>query len=214
VFEQQTALGGALQCSGRDGFDGQRQVRIGEVRGWTLLELAAFAGLESEFAGALRSHLGIDPPTRVGEAVTLRGLQWFKTGAAQFWIVAGTGDVTAAPVTATAAPVPRLQEALEELAGAVAPTLCASTWLSHSRTCIFIEGEAAREVLARGVAIDLHPDVFEIDHYALTALQGTPVMIHRYGAGRYHLYVMRSFALTICDWLTDAAWPFGYHIGP
>lgn len=195
MFEQQTALIGASQSSGRDGSDGQRQVRIGEVMGWTLLELAAFPTLEREFAGALRSHLGIDPPTRVGEAVTLRGLRWFKTRAAEFWIVAGSGEA-----------------ALEELAEAVAPTLCASTWLSHSRTCIFIEGEAARDVLARCVAIDLHPDVFGIDHYALTALQGTPVMIHRSCASRFHLYVMRSYALTIWEWLTDAAWPFGYDI--
>jgi methylglutamate dehydrogenase subunit D len=196
VFERQSALIGALQRPGRDGPGGRRQLRLGEVRDWALLELAALPTGENELAGALRSHLGIDPPTRVGVAVMRRGLQWFKTGAARFWIVAGTEE-----------------GALQDLAAAMAPTLCASTWLSHGRTCIFIEGEAARDLLARGVGIDLHPDVFEIDHYALTALQGAPVMIHRCDAGRFHLYVMRSFALAIWEWLIDAAWPFGYDIG-
>ena len=196
MFERQTALTTALKCTGRDGSDGQRQLRIGEVSDWTLLELAGFPGLEKELAHTLRLYLGIDPPARVGVAVTLRGLQWFKTGPAQFWIIADAQE-----------------QALEALAGAMTTTLCASTGLSHSRTCIFIEGEAARDVLARGVATDLHPDVFEIDHYALTALQSTPVMLHRCSVDRFHLYVMRSFALTIWDWLTDAAWPFGYDIG-
>jgi heterotetrameric sarcosine oxidase gamma subunit len=195
VLEQQTALADVLQSSGRDGSDGQRRVCIGEVRDWTLLELAGFPTLEDELACALRSHLGMDPPARVGVAETLRGLQWFRTGAARFWIVAGSRDA-----------------ALENLASVLAPTLCASIGLSQSRTCIFIEGAAARDVLARGIAIDLHPDVFGIDHYALTALQGTPVMVHRSCAGRFHLYVMRSYALTIWEWLTDAAWPFGYDI--
>jgi sarcosine oxidase subunit gamma len=197
VFERQTALTTALKSSGRDGSDGQRQLCIGEVSDWTLLELAAFPTLENELARTLRSYLGTDPPARVGVAVTLRSLRWFKTGAAQFWIIAGAKE----------------EGRLEDLAAVVTPSLCASTWLSQSRTCIFIEGKAAREVLARGVAIDLHPDVFEIDHYALTALQGTPVMIHRCCDGRFHLYVMRSFALAIWDWLTDAARPCGYHIG-
>ena len=196
MLERRTALTGVLKCSGRDGSDGQRQLCVGEVSDWALLELAGFPGLEKELAHTLQSYLGTDPPARVGVAVTLRGLRWFKTGPAQFWIIADAQE-----------------QALEELTGAMAPTLCASTWLSHSRTCIFIEGEAAREVLARGVAIDLHPDVFEIDHYAQTALQGTPVMVHRCSVDRFHLYVMRSFALTIWDWLTDAAWPFGYDTG-
>lgn len=195
MLEQQTALADVLQSSGRDGSDGQRRLCIGEVRDWTLLEVAGFPTLEDELACALRPHLGMDPPARVGVAVTLRGRRWFKIGPARFWIISGAQE-----------------EALEDLAGVVAPTLCASNWLSASRTCLYIEGEAARDVLARGVGIDLHPDVFGIDHYALTALQGTPVMVHRSCAGRFHLYVMRSYALTIWEWLIDAAWPFGYDI--
>ncbi len=74
------------------------------------------------------------------------------------------------------------------------------------------KGAAARELLAQGVPLDFHPDVFRIGQFALTGLHHTPVLIHRRGEDLYELYALRTFGLSVWEWLTDAALPFGYEI--
>ena len=84
--------------------------------------------------------------------------------------------------------------------------------LTHSRTRIFIEGNRAADLLRKGVPLDFHPEVFKPGQAALTGLHHTPVLIHRIRADRFELYAMRSFALSVWEWLTDAALEFGYDV--
>jgi methylglutamate dehydrogenase subunit D len=195
VFERQSALANALTSRGQNGRDGRRQLRIGEARGWSLLQVAAFATTLTELETALKPVLRADLPQRVGEVVNADGRRLLKTGAHQFWIITRVDDDFASTLRA-----------------AVAPTIGAVTPLSHSRTRIVIDGPPARDVLAMGIALDLHPDVFRIDSFALTGLHHTPILVHRSGENRYELYVMRTFAQSIWDWLTDAALPLGYEV--
>ncbi|HWM66054.1 MAG TPA: hypothetical protein VNO35_05670, partial [Steroidobacteraceae bacterium] len=153
MFERHSALADALKVSGRDGADGRRRLRIGELRGWSLVQVAAFARTGAEFQIAMRSVLNADLPTRVGEVVHVEGRRLLKTGAAQYWVITRDDDDI----------LPALNRAVTAQIGAITP-------LSHSRTCIFIEGAAAREVLAKGVPLDFHPDSFRVDQFALTGL--------------------------------------------
>jgi heterotetrameric sarcosine oxidase gamma subunit len=195
VFERQSALANALTSRGQNGRDGGRQLRIGEARGWSLLQVAGFAITSPELERALKPVLKVDLPQRVGEAVDAHGRRLFKTGTHQFWIITGDGDDLP----------PLLNAAVPSAIGAVTP-------LSHSRTRILIEGLAARSVLSKGIALDFHPDVFPVDSFALTGLHHTPILVHRSGENRYELYVIRTFAQSIWDWLTDAALPLGYGV--
>lgn len=195
MLERKSALVGALQSGGRNGATGQRRLRIGETRGWNLLQVAAFSATLEELEQAARPLLGGDLPTRLGKAISVNGRRLLKTGPEQFWIITrASEDLTTA-----------FQAAVTQDIGTVTP-------LSHSRTCIFVEGLSARELLATGIALDLHPDAFQLDSFALTGLHHTPIMIHRSGDNRYELYVMRTFALWAWEWLTDAALPYGYEI--
>lgn len=196
MLERRSALAEALARGGRDGAKGARGLRLGEIRGWSLVQVAAFAATQAELERVLQPILGTALPPRVGEVVPASGgRQLFKTGAQQFWIVGPENDNLA-----------------RELQLAVGPAVGAVTPLSHSRTRIFIQGAAAREVLAQGIAVDLHPDVFRIGQFALTGLHHTPVLLHRAAEHRFELYAMRTFARTVWDWLTDAALPWGYDI--
>jgi methylglutamate dehydrogenase subunit D len=195
VFERHSALAGALQSAGRDGADGLRRLRIGETRGWTLVQIAAFASTAAEFGNAMRSVLNVEMPARIGDVVHVDGRRLLKTGAAQYWIITRHDD-----------------DILRSLQRAVPAHIGAITPLSHSRTCIFIEGAAARELLAKGVPLDFRPDLFRIDQFALTGLHHSPVLIHRRGADLYELYALRTFGLSVWEWLTDAALPLGYEI--
>ena len=195
MFERHSVLDGALRSAGREGPDGVRRLRIGETRGWSLVQAAAFVSTSAEFGNAMRSILNVELPTRIGDVVHVDGRRLLKTGAAQYWIITRQDDDI----------LPSLQRTVPAHIGAITP-------LSHSRTCIFIEGATACELLAKGVPLDFHPDVFRIDQFALTGLHHTPVLIHRRGEDLYELYALRTFGLSVWEWLTDAALPFGYEV--
>ena len=194
MLERISPLANVRKSGGRDGAGG-RNLRMGESRGWRLVQIAAFPPTAIAFATATRPLLGVDLPTGVGQATVLGARLVLKIGPEQFWIIT-RDDEDIAPALQTV----------------VTPTIGSVTPLTHSRTCIWIEGPPSREVLASGVAVDLHPDVFRPGGFALTGLHHTPIMIYRSGAVRYELYVLRTFALWTWEWLIDAARPFGYEI--
>jgi methylglutamate dehydrogenase subunit D len=39
----------------------------------------------------------------------------------------------------------------------------------------------------------------------MTGMHHVPVLIHCVGKNKFHIYVMRTFALSIWDWLVEAA---------
>ncbi|MEA2779264.1 MAG: methylglutamate dehydrogenase subunit [Rhodospirillaceae bacterium] len=195
MLERQSALASALNRGGRDGVGGARRLRLGEVRGWSLVQIAAFASTLSEFEQVVKPLLGSGLAARVGEVTTDGTRRLFKTGPEQFWIVG-----------------PATDDLARGLQAAVAPGIGAVTPLSHSRTRIFVEGDAARELLAKGIPLDFHPAVFKVDQFALTGLHHTPILLHQSGENRYEIYAMRTFALSVWEWLTDAALPFGYEV--
>lgn len=169
----------------------RQPLEIGEVRGFALLQAAAFVDTVSELDRAVRSVLGVALPTRIDMPVHADGCCVFKVGPEQFWI-AGPEDAW----------VTSLRNAVPAAIGSITP-------LSRARRRLFIEGPAAREALAKGIALDLHPEVFHCNACALTGLQGTPILLHRTGFHRYELYVPRTFADWIWEWLTDAVLPLG-----
>ncbi len=211
-------------------------LRIGEVRGFALVQAAAFADTVVALGRAVRTAIGVQLPERLDTPRHAGGLCVFKVGPGQFWIV-GPDDSPAMPMATAGsrsqgASVARLDERprpfgagpeqvrsaggqntwATSLGHAVPSAIGSLTSLSHGRTRLFVDGPAAREVLSKGIALDLHPEVFRCDAYALTGLQDTPVLLHRTGAQRYELYVLRTYAGWIWEWLTDAALPFGYDV--
>ncbi|MEO6609737.1 MAG: sarcosine oxidase subunit gamma family protein, partial [Aestuariivirga sp.] len=82
---------------------------------------------------------------------------------------------------------------------------CFLTPLSSGRSRFVIEGVQARDVLASCAAIDFSPDAFKPGSVAMTGIHHTPVLIHCVSENTYHVYAMRSFALSVYEWLCDAA---------
>ena len=198
MLERQSALTSALAKGGRDGADGKRRCRLDEVRGWLLLQVAGFPATIGEVERVLPALLGAALPKSLAETVAIGAGCVFRTGPEQFWITGPSDD--AANIEA------RLRQMIPPAIGAVTP-------LSHSRTRIVVAGERARDILAKGIPLDLHPDVFGAGQAALTGVHHTPLLLHRAGPDRYELWAMRSFALTVWEWLADAALEFGYDIG-
>jgi sarcosine oxidase, subunit gamma len=95
--------------------------------------------------------------------------------------------------------VPRLERAVMGRRASVSD-------LSSSRTIIEISGSAARDLLASGCGLDLHPRAFRPGQCAQTLLAHVPVILDQLDeAPRYRLLMRRSFSRWLVDWMIDAA---------
>jgi heterotetrameric sarcosine oxidase gamma subunit len=153
-------------------------LQIGEARGFSLLQIAGPAKAISPITGKL--------PAKVGVVTKNDGRILMRTGENQFWIIGPENDGIAAKLDGIAIPTP----------------------LSHSRTRIFIDGAPARDVLSKVIPLDFHPTVFKSGMFAMTGIHHTPVLVHCMSENRFEIYALRTFALSVYDWLTDAALEF------
>lgn len=155
---------------------------MGEVRGFSLVQLADLTGdVETRLQSVFRQV-----PGAVGVAIAAEDRTLMRISPSQFWIIA-----------------PEADELSASFVGA-----CAVTPLSHSRTRIFIEGVPVRDVLAKGISLDFHLTAFTPGMFAMTGLHHTPVTVHCVSENRFELYAMRTFAMSVWEWLCDAALEF------
>jgi len=81
--------------------------------------------------------------------------------------------------------------------------------VSAARAGVDVAGERARDVLAKGCSIDLHPRVFTPGRCAQTLLARANVIVWHLGEnlydGGFRVLTGASFADYLADWLTDAA---------
>ncbi|MBK3581448.1 sarcosine oxidase subunit gamma [Streptomyces sp. MBT65] len=83
----------------------------------------------------------------------------------------------------------------------------AVTDVSAQRTTLLVSGARARDLLAHGCPLDLHPRAFGAGRCAQTTLARTQVVLvarDEVGAG-FWVLVRSSFAGYLTDWLLDAA---------
>jgi len=83
--------------------------------------------------------------------------------------------------------------------------------LSHSRTCIRIEGEQAAALLNRHLPLDLRQASFAEGAVASTAFHHVGVTLLRRNVG-YELFVPRGFAVSLWALLVESAEQFGVEV--
>ena len=77
--------------------------------------------------------------------------------------------------------------------------------VSANRTVIGLQGTDARDLLAFGCAVDLHPRAFGPGRCVQTMLAKAQVIIESMPpAAAFQIYVRASFATYVADWLIDA----------
>ncbi len=77
----------------------------------------------------------------------------------------------------------------------------------HSRVRLRLSGPGAAALLSRGAPVDLDESVFPEGAFAQTAIHHMWVLIHRVAGEQeaFDLYVLRSFALSFWQWLSESA---------
>jgi sarcosine oxidase subunit gamma len=125
-------------------------------------------------------------PNRVGATGSTRAL-WLSPD--EWLIVAKPGDSLSL--------ARRARAAVEPFAGAVVD-------VSAHRALLELRGPAARDLLARGCSLDLHPLAFPQDACAQTMLARVDVILFHLGKDAIGVFVRASFAAYLVAWLRDA----------
>ena len=142
-------------------------------------------------ARAVGEALGGALPTQANTAVAADDVTMIWLGPDEWLVLAPEGR----------------QESLEKaLRQAIGTEPGAVVDLSAHRTTIELTGERAREVLAKGCSLDLHPTVFVPGSCAQVLLAQAPVLLLAREGDHpaYWLLVRASFATYLTDWLLDA----------
>jgi sarcosine oxidase subunit gamma len=98
------------------------------------------------------------------------------------------------------------------LAG-LAGTQGAITDLGNGRTVLRIAGPRGRDLLAKGSSIDFHGRAFPAGSCAQGLLGHVGALIHAVDAApTFDLYIARSYAQTVWEWLGESAAEYGYRV--
>jgi sarcosine oxidase subunit gamma len=116
-------------------------------------------------------------------------------------------------------PAPEVAGLVSSLREALANLHVAITDVTDGRVAFRVAGPSARDVLAKGCPLDLHPRAFPTGSCAQSLLAKAAVLIHllddeRERGSSFDVYVARSFAHHLWMWLEDAGREYGVQIEP
>jgi sarcosine oxidase subunit gamma len=84
---------------------------------------------------------------------------------------------------------------------------------TDGRVVLEVSGPRVRDVLAKGLPIDLHPTSFQVGHVALTSASHVGVQLWQTAADPvYRIAVARSFFESYWHWLASSACEYGCEI--
>jgi heterotetrameric sarcosine oxidase gamma subunit len=79
------------------------------------------------------------------------------------------------------------------------------THLSSGRTRIVLDGNNATRLLSAIALIDFSTAAFRPKQFVMTGIHHTPVTILCVAENEFHIFVLRSFAQNVWEWLCDVA---------
>jgi sarcosine oxidase subunit gamma len=195
VLKSRSALESYRVNAGVDGADGRGPpVLLGEIAHTHLIQLGVYPGGAARVAAAVLPILGEPLPDSSACAAAAGDHLIMRIALDQYWVLDGGSDSGLEK---------RLRSAIPTDAGCV-------TSLDGARTRLFIEGRAARALLGRLVAIDLHPTIFPINGFSQTGIHHIGGLLLRTNEDRYEFFALRTFAASTWEILLDAAHSFGY----
>ena len=158
-----------------------------------LLDLRC-AQSQTGLMAALETILGFALPTGAGGTAGGPERRALCLGPNEWWIVTPESDAALAG----------------KIRDAIAGEPAALTEIGDSRTCIHVTGPKARDLIAKGCPLDLHPRSFAAGRCAQSVLAKADVTLHQLDdEPSYDLYVLCSFSEYLWLWLEDAAQEYG-----
>ncbi|MBT5255838.1 MAG: sarcosine oxidase subunit gamma [Alphaproteobacteria bacterium] len=100
------------------------------------------------------------------------------------------------------------------ISGALASQHHAATIVTDALACLQLDGPAARDLLAKGCALDLHDTKFTPRMCAQTLLASASITLLCEADTSFRIICRTSFLDYVIAWLKDAACEYGYHVTP
>lgn len=179
---------------GRIGFAGPRVI-LRERQELAAIQLDARRGTTEALGRAVQETFGLALP-ETGRATATDGLRALWLGPDRWLLLAmGRDDLET-----------RLRAAVAPAGGVVVDQ-------SHGRTILRIEGAKARDTLAKGTGVDLHPRAFAENTVAQTSLFQLAVTLdRRRGTSTFDVHAMRGFAVHLYEALLEAGGEYGVRV--
>lgn len=155
---------------------------------FTMASFAAGKGRVEALAAAIREAYGVELPRRP-QRVVGNGIVFVWLGPDQWLAIAERTNNRDLEV--------ELKQRVAGLASVVDQ--------SDGRVIVRVSGPLAREVLAKGVPIDLHADTFGVNAVAITHASHIGVIMWQVDAApTFELAMFRSYADSFAHWLLEA----------
>ncbi|ODS00484.1 hypothetical protein AUC69_01095 [Methyloceanibacter superfactus] len=171
-------------------------VTIAERANLGLATLAARKGQDKALTAAVREAYGVDLPAK---SVTARGksVNFIGYGPGQWLVVSET----------------LAHEALAEDLATRLKGLASVSDQSGGRAVLRVSGPRARDVLAKGLAVDLDPRAFPAGGAVTSTISHMGVQLWQEGeADSYDIAIFRSVSASFWRWLTASAAEYGYEV--
>lgn len=173
-------------------------ISICERRRRSLVQISGWPDTFGSVCHKLQTMLGCEIPGNLRKAVTYGESTIFRVGPERLWL---TG--------------PEKNEILLRLDESMLDNNVLVTEIDHSRTVLRISGPDSKELLNRGLPIDLHESLFPVNSFVQSMIHHIPVLVH-FVENReepiFDVYITREYAVTFWEWLIDVAKPFGCQI--
>lgn len=148
---------------------------------------------DTDFANAAARLIRASLPARSPETTASDKAAVFWMGPDRWWIVSADPDAISPA---------ELRQSLAAFSAAVFE-------IGESFASVRLAGRNARDVLAKGCTIDLHPRAFKAGQVIQTNLAKAQVALYQTDEREFQIFVRRSFAEYLWTWLEDAALEYG-----
>jgi len=169
---------------------GVARPRISEAQPGAILMLQAWPDTLATVEAVVTQTLKADLPA-LGHGVPFDGGTILAIGAGRFLLAVGDAGAGKS-----------FREAFSTSDAAV-------TDISHGRTVLRLEGDAAEELLQHAAPVDFGMKPFPPGRVAQTAIHHVDVVVHRTSEASFEVWALRSFAESLLEWLIDAGADLG-----
>jgi sarcosine oxidase subunit gamma len=192
---ERAALAG-LAVPGHYGRAGITGIVIEERTDIAFASVIAKRGRRFALINAVNTAFGVALPD--GPRRATRGAVTFAGAGPDQWIASAEGSEAASFATKVRARIGPFAAVADQ---------------SDSRLLLRLSGPRVRDVLAKGLAVDLHPNAFKPGDVASTVVGYIGTQIDMLDdSPAYQLTAPRSMAGSFWSWLTSAAAEFGYDV--
>jgi methylglutamate dehydrogenase subunit D len=178
--------------------EGEPSLVITELTGLGLATVACRKGQAAALSAAVRKAYGLDLPasSRVAQGAAVRFIGY---GPGQ-WLAVSEALANEALASELAAQLQGLASVSDQSGG---------------RTVLRVSGGRARDVLAKGLPLDLDPRAFPLGSAATSAISHIGLQLWQADDTRsYDIAIFRSLSESFWRWLTASAAEFGYEVTP